>query len=100
MSNEGNQPYTPTRLEWLTLQLNAEFSVATTIGPNPGFMLRFRSNIEGNAIIINVTRLPNVDETTLEMHLQVIEKITLKRITKLGWNSWLRVECQFRTFGD
>ena len=92
MSNAGNQPYTPTCLEWLALELNVEYGVGPLL-PHPGnFYLSFNGRDKKNTLVIHVARLTNVDENLMNNYLETVKPIIQQRVDELGWSSWLLID--------
>lgn len=84
MSNEGNQPYTPTRLEWLTLKLNAENGIEADVF---GYRLRFMSIPKANMIVIaGAIHSPDNEDSFLKK-LEDMEVEVINQSLLLGWSS-------------
>lgn len=96
MSNEGNQRYIPTRLEWVTVTLNVMYGTSPPLLDNPGFIVSFNHLVKENTIVIDFITKTDIDKDYLNEHVEAIKAVTQEHITKLGWDSWLRVEVQIR----
>ncbi|MCZ6704166.1 MAG: hypothetical protein O6940_14145 [Ignavibacteria bacterium] len=85
---QGWEPYTPTKIDWLSVVLNASNRIDW--GYNFGYSLDFIVQ-ERNTILIYVRYRPNVDRelmnNTIETSRRVI-KITAK---SYGWDKWIKV---------
>ena len=80
--SEGNKPYTPTRLEWLALDLNAGIPISP---------IRYYTTTKANTIAVNVF----YDSTTTLKERQELMNYAKKSIRNeanvRGWN-WLKLE--------
>jgi hypothetical protein len=92
--SEGSKPYTPTRLEWLAVELNAQMRFVAT--PLSEYSMIFVPLEKEDAILISVTYLPSVDripESRQRMNLTLdsAREIISTRSKAKGWSSWLKV---------
>ena len=80
--SEGNKPYTPTRLEWLALDLNAGIPISP---------IRYYTTTKANTIAVNVF----YDSTTTLKERQELMNYAKKSIRNeanvRGW-TWLKLE--------
>ena len=60
---EGAKPYTPSRLEWLDVELNANLRVSLL--SNNEFLMSFVAIEKENAILIYVRYLPSVNREVM-----------------------------------
>lgn len=85
----GSLPFTPTRLDWLIVELNAFARIQTLATER--FTLMFTPRPTDDTVVIYVRYLPDVDHDDLRGAIRearhVIEIITRRR----GWNDWVRV---------
>jgi hypothetical protein len=88
--HEGAKPYTPTRLEWLALEMNAESRRSVT-AENP-FTLEFVAISDEDTIVIYVQYVPSVNREILNRAVDSARKIVAIRAEGLGWASWLKVK--------
>lgn len=89
----GFEPYTPNRIEWLTLVLQSH--LRSNMSPENQFALHIL-NPDHETILIFVRYLPDVDRprmnSTIDTARQVID-ITAK---KYGWDKWVKVREDIR----
>ena len=90
-TREGDQPYTPTRLEWLEVRSNAYLGYRS---PHGGISFRIRPG--RNTIVIHA--VPNANAPAIEVkrmrNIQFVTQLAVKAEAKRrGWDKWLRVEC-------
>jgi hypothetical protein len=86
---EGNRPYTPTRLEWLAVELNAESRV--DLSESTGYMMQFIPIGSANTIMIYVKYLPSVNREVMNMAIDTARKVIAIETKSRGWSSWLKV---------
>jgi len=89
-SSEGMERYIPTRLEWLTVEMNARYGI-NTMDSLEGYSVTFMIDEEENTILIFViTRKMNrkVTNPVIRVARYSIEKYAKGK----GWSSWLKVK--------
>jgi hypothetical protein len=86
---EGNRPYTPTRLEWIAVELNAELRV--DLSESTGYSMQFVPIGNADTIVIWVLYLPSVNREVMNMAIDSAKKIMATRTKSHGWSSWLKV---------
>lgn len=90
--SEGATPYTPTRLEWLAVDLQSLMGLDITTNPE-GYGITFASSsAEENTILIYVTYLPTVRRELMNGDLEEARKFIASYATAKGWSSWLKVK--------
>lgn len=94
---EGDQPYVPTRLEWLAVELNAEQRVDL---PNNAFLLSFVALGTQDTILIYVMYLPSVDRRIMNASIEMARKTIASRAEGSGWSSWLKIKERVEMAGD
>ena len=88
MLSEGQQPYTPTRVEWLAQVLSAKYQ----------FLSFSRINIiyiavpEKDTLRIVVTYPKNVEENKANGIMELAKRAALETAKKYQWDSWLKIE--------
>ena len=97
MKIEGNHPYTPTRLQWLTLELNAIYSVRT---PNPPFDLHISCGDIENTLLIHVAFSPDTDIEGIKQYVENIKSDALHKAKQLNWESWFNIDAVLVQKGD
>jgi hypothetical protein len=89
---QGWKPYTPSRLEWLALELNAESrQEATSESP---FMLSFAALEKTDTILIYVRYLPDADRGLINLAVDGARRLVDLKAKHRGWDSWLRTEAK------
>lgn len=87
--SEGMKPYTPTRLEWFALELNANYR--TEMNDLEGYMLSFVPLEKENTILIYVGYNKQTRRELMNRGIDNARKIIEKAARNRGWNSWLKV---------
>lgn len=95
---QGQQPYTPNRLEWLELKLTAElgnrvlsFKDELTIG--------FHAIPETDTIYLLIWYNPNMEANFLQERLLILKSLALEEIEDLGWDDWVKFEVKSSEVG-
>ena len=86
---EGVKPYTPSRLEWLAVELNANLRVSMSV--NNGYLMSFIPIKKEDAILIYVRHLPNVNREVMNISINSAREVISIKTKQYGWNSWLKV---------
>lgn len=89
-SLQGLKPYTPTRLEWLALELNANCRRDATFS-NP-FSICYVPNARTDAIRIYVRYQPRVDRPGMNTTIQHARKLIKIYAENHGWENWVKIE--------
>jgi hypothetical protein len=87
---QGWKPYTPTRLEWLAVDLNASLRIAG-IMESSHFDMSFIPLEDEDAILIYVVHLPGVDRKAIRTSVDYAKAVIATKVKTLGW-SWLKVK--------
>ena len=87
---EGMQPYVPTRLEWLALELNATLRVELSI--DTGYSMAFLGNSSADTIVIFVRYSPTVNREIMNKSIEQAKKTISMTAESNGWSSWLKVK--------
>ena len=80
--SEGNKPYTPTRLEWLALDLNAGV---------PTSSIRYYTTTKANTIVVNVFYDSTITLKERQALMNYGKKAIRNEANVRGW-SWLKLE--------
>jgi hypothetical protein len=93
----GEQPYIPTRIEWLALDLQ------TKLPNNNGFsaLRRFSIGIGPDypdTILIVVCYYPDVDRQLMKTEIENYHKAINIRAKKFGWDNWVKIREDVRLF--
>jgi hypothetical protein len=78
---EGNKPYTPTRLEWFAVNLNA--SLRVDLSMSTGYGMQF--------IPLSRTNLPSVNLEIMNTPIETAKQVISIEAKSRGWSSWLKV---------
>jgi len=87
---EGIKPYTPNRLEWLALELNAAMRV--DLSPETSYALDFIPLGSEDTILLYVIYLPSVDRRIMNGSIETARKVISISSRSHGWSSWLKVK--------
>src|SRR3989442_16007138 len=85
----GLQPYIPTRIDWLTIALQA--SLRTAMTEENRFTLQITSP-DSETILIYVRYLPNVDREVMNMRIDTARKVIQITAKSYGWDSWVKIK--------
>jgi len=88
VKREGEELYTPTRLEWLAVEINSSIS---TIPIPAGIMLKFKAG-DGNTLNLHVNYLPVADRAQLNLIVNMVKGYAITLAEARGWNTWMRIE--------
>jgi hypothetical protein len=88
--NEGSKPYTPTRLEWLALEMESGSRVE--LSEASGYEMDFVSPRGSNTILIVVGYLPSVNREVMNISIASARKLIEMESTARGWSPWLKIE--------
>lgn len=86
---EGMKPYIPTRLEWLPLELNANYM--QDINELEGYMLGFVALDTENTILIVVSYTKQTNRELMNIGIDHARKLVEKEARSRGWDSWLKI---------
>ena len=90
MLTEGQQPYTPTRAQWLSVALNSTNIISNPVS-HKGLSVVFASDSKRDTIKIIINHPKELSQVveTLIAH----QKSRVLAAAKLhGWDSWLKIE--------
>jgi len=87
-SHPGSEPFTPTRMDWLIVELQAccrhdGLSVE-------GFDLQF-TNPDPETVLIYVTYLPTVDRAAMSVTIDSVKRVVDIKARSYGWQNWVKV---------
>lgn len=86
---EGNKPYTPTRLQWLMLELNSIYSMRPLNSP---IDLHISCGDIENTLLIHIAFSSDVDIESIQQYVENIKQDASNRAAQHDWNSWFNVE--------
>ena len=88
-SCQGCKPYTPTRLEWLAMELNIEMKIEFKEGI--GMDMCFSPSHHEDAIIISVVHEPNKDKSVINNWIKRARESIKSKASSKGWEKWLKI---------
>ena len=87
---EGQKRYEPTRLEWLTVELNSKFRVP--MSAQKQYSILFTTVHDRNdTIVIWADHYPNADREMMNRDVDSKRKIAQMVAKGRGWDGWLNV---------
>jgi hypothetical protein len=86
---EGMKPYTPTRLEWLAVELNA--TNRTDLNDLEGYTLSFIAMEKENTILIYVGHTQKTNRQAMNIAINNARKIIEIYSKSRGWDSWIKI---------
>lgn len=86
---EGMKPYTPTRLEWLAVELNA--SNRTDAYGLEGYALSFIPLEKENTILIYVLYSEYTNRQAMNIGIKAAHEVIESNLKSRGWDSWIKV---------
>jgi hypothetical protein len=94
--------YTPTRLEWLVLKMEAKVSMSlsqvrrlTSVKSVDDIRVYFRLK-EPDTVVIVVRTVKDVPQNVVEALHQELEREAYEVAKYYGWESWLKIEWDVR----
>jgi hypothetical protein len=85
----GRIPYTPTRIEWLALVLNAELREPMS-AEHPYSLAIVAADHETLAILVR--HQPNVNREAMTRSLAAARTAILSRARRYGWDTWVKIQ--------
>jgi hypothetical protein len=86
---EGAKPYTPSRLEWLSMYLEGNLREDLN-GPDK-FSMDFIGLEQENTLLINIRYSPDAEREIMNLKIETAKKIAGVASKSYGWSSWLRL---------
>src|SRR5215467_7333194 len=87
----GMTPYTPTRLEWLALDLEASYH--EDIGQNSVYSLHYLPK-PPNTVLIFVHYKSEASADAVNHAIDAAKEVAYQDASSHGWRSWVKVEVQ------
>ena len=82
-------PYTPTRLEWLALSMEAQ--LGQRLSPEDPYSVSFVELDSENTILIYARYLPTLDRRILNTRIENAKEVIRLAAQAKGWSSWLKI---------
>ena len=87
----GMTPYTPTRLEWLALDLEASYH--EDIGRNSDYSLHYLPK-PPNTVLIFIHYKSEASADAVNHAIDAAKEVVYQDASSHGWRSWVKVEVQ------
>ena len=87
---QGEQRYTPSRLDWLATTLNAYYRIP--MSREKRFSLTYVGIENQNAILLFVRYWPDVNREEMNADIENAKELINISAKSYGWNSWLKVK--------
>ena len=84
----GAQPFTPTRIDWLTTRLQA--SLRDDSLQTGGFYLQISSH-DSETVLIVVRYWPNVNREAMNVAIDAARQVTQLAAKEYGWDKWVKI---------
>lgn len=85
----GEQPFTPTRMDWLVTTLQADLRYDGI--DRDGYLLRITSP-DPQTVLIYVRYLPNANREAMNITINAARQVIDITAKRYGWQSWLRIQ--------
>jgi hypothetical protein len=92
-TSPGMLPYSPTRLEWLELDLQACFRTEDNINPEASYAVNYYAK-EPDTIVVLVQYSDHTSAKIVETAVEHAKRVAEKEVAGFGWSSWAKVEVQ------
>ena len=86
---EGARPYSPTRLQWLALNMEAQMGQNFSMGE--GYSMDFVGLAAENTILLYVRYLPSVNREIMNGSIENAKNVISIAAKGEGWSSWLKI---------
>jgi hypothetical protein len=82
----GDEPYAPTKLEWLAMRINALFRQAFQDADSYALDAR---EVHPNTLLLTAYVGPTCERTTVNKPLEKLREVTEAIAKSYGWDDWL-----------
>ncbi len=86
----GLEKYTPTRLDWLTVMLNAQFSYDNARSDR--FTLSYLPGEDGKSLSVIVRHFADADKERMDEKIDLAKKAVSAVSEMYDWDTWLEVK--------
>lgn len=86
----GLEKYTPTRLDWLTVMLNAQFRYDNAISDR--FSLSYLPGQDGKTVYVIVKHFADANKKRMDERIDLAKKAVSAVSELYEWDSWLEVK--------
>ena len=90
MLSKGQQPYTPSRVEWLALQLNSKNQI--TCPRLNGIILLYLAIPEEDLLRVAVSHPKDAEQSIVREVVESGKHIASAEAQIYGWDSWIKIE--------
>ena len=84
--NDGDTPYTPTRLEWLAVELNINPS------PFPGAIVSYIPSRNNTLVLYVLVTSSKMTPALLNQGVNMQKNFILDSAKRRGWDAWLKIK--------
>ena len=91
MLTEGQQPYTPTRAQWLSVVLNSTNIISNPVS-HKGISVVFASDSKRDTIKIILNHPKELSQDMVDTLIAHQKSRVLAAANFHGWDSWLKIE--------
>lgn len=84
----GSQPYTPTKIEWLALEMNSD--LRQDASADSPFLLSV-VQVDHETLMIYVRYLPTVDREIMNGAIDTARKVIMMGAKRYGWDKWVKI---------
>lgn len=85
----GDEPYTPSKLEWAALQLQSDYGV-TDWTPYQPVMINYFDSGDGATVTCLLQYTPDVTAQVVKVNRDTAQTVFDKYVTRRGW-TWLTI---------
>jgi len=89
-AHPGSEPFMPTRMDWLIVELQACCRADGLPVEGEGFDLQF-TNPDSETVLIYVTYSPTVDRAVMNIAIDAARKVIDIKTKSYGWQDWVNV---------
>lgn len=91
---QGQQPYTPNRLEWLELVLTQKYPAlyCTEYPDGKGYYIKYVAVPKENTIRVEISYAKDMKAETLQRLIEGHEGMVLTKLTQMGWQNWCKIK--------
>jgi hypothetical protein len=94
--SHGREPYTPSQLQWLIMDLNATLSDRMGIGLP--LLSRFGSGSDDNTIVLQVVYRKSIGREELNNHVEYLRHEASLIAKSHGWDKWVTIKERVTAF--
>lgn len=92
VSRPGDAPFTPTKLQWAALELQASYGVTTISNDGPA-MVNFIAQPDGETIICLIQYMPDTPAAAVKITRDSERRVFDGYVVSTGW-TWLHLKFQ------